>query len=160
MAQNTSLLKAFKDALRGVVNVYVGFLPIIMLVGTFSLIIAEYTSFFSMISAPLIPVFHLAGYSPATAQLMAPAALVGFADMYLPALFIGESLSESSRFLIGVLAFTQLVFMSETGMVLVKSKIGLNLWDVIKVFAFRTAISLPLLFITTRALVYIGILAY
>jgi nucleoside recognition membrane protein YjiH len=160
MAENTSLLKAFNDALKGVVNVYVGFLPIIMFVGTFSLIIAEYTSFFSMISAPLIPVFHLAGYSVNTAQMMAPAAVVGFADMYLPALFIGESLSESSRFLIGVLAFTQLVFMSETGMVLVKSKIGLSFWDVIKVFVFRTAISLPLLFMVTRVLVQVGVLTY
>lgn len=159
-AEDASLLKAFKDALKGVVNVYVGFLPIIMLVGTFSLIIAEYTNFFAIISAPLIPIFKLAGYTAEVSKMMAPAAVVGFADMYLPALFIGESLSESARFLIGVLAFTQLVFMSETGMVLVKSKIGLNFWDVIKVFVFRTALSLPLLFIATNMLVSAGVLSH
>lgn len=159
-AEDSSLCTAFKDALKGVVNIYVGFLPIIMFVGTGSLIIAEYSNFFAIISAPLIPIFKLAGYTAEVAKMMAPAAVVGFADMYLPALFIGDALSESARFLIGVLAFTQLVFMSETGMVLVKSKIGLNFWDVIKVFMFRTAISLPLLFIATNMLVSAGVLAH
>lgn len=152
--------KSFVDALKSVVHIYVGFLPIIMFVGTLSLIVAEYTQFFSFISAPLIPLFQIVGYSHEVATLMAPASVVGFADMYLPALFIGESLSESSRFFIGVLAFTQLVFMSETGMVLVKSKIGLNFWDVIKVFVFRTLLSIPLLFVLTRGLIFLGILAH
>ncbi|MDZ7834367.1 MAG: hypothetical protein U5K84_02600 [Alkalibacterium sp.] len=57
---------------------------------------------------------------------MAPASLAGFADMYLPALFISGATSEAARFFIGVLAFTQLVFMSETGMILVETKIGLE----------------------------------
>lgn len=160
MAESSSLTQAMKDALKGVVNVYVGFLPIIMFVGTFSLIVAEYTSFFSAISAPLIPIFQIAGYSGEVAKMMAPAAVVGFADMYLPALFIGEAVSESARFFIGVLAFTQLVFMSETGMILVKSKIGLNFLDVVKVFVFRTLLSIPLLFIITNLLVSAGVLTH
>ncbi len=160
VAASTSFIQVLKDAFKGVVHVYVGFLPIIMFVGTFSLIVAEYTHFFSAISAPLIPLFQFAGYNSEVASMMAPAALVGFADMYLPALFIGESLSDSSRFFIGVLAFTQLVFMSETGMVLVKSKIGLNFGDVVKVFLFRTAISIPLLFIVTNILVHLGLFTH
>ena len=160
MASSTSFRQVIKDAFKGVIHVYVGFLPIIMFVGTLSLIVAEYTNFFSVISAPLIPLFQFAGYSTEVASMMAPAALVGFADMYLPALFIGESLSDSSRFFIGVLAFTQLVFMSATGLVLVKSKIGLNFGDVIKVFLFRTAVSIPLLFIVTNILVHLGLFAH
>jgi nucleoside recognition membrane protein YjiH len=80
--------------------------------------------------------------------------------MYLPSLFITESVSEASRFFIGVLAFTQLVFMSETGMVLVKSKIGLNFFDVVKIFIYSTLLSLPILLLVTKLLVYMGMLTY
>lgn len=159
-AGNAHIMTIIKQALKGIINIYVGFLPIIMFVGTCALIIAEHTSLFNIISGPLVPLYRLFGYSPEVAAMMAPASLVGFADMYLPSLFIGESISESSRFFIGVLAFTQLVFMSETGMVLVKSKIGLNFFDVVKVFVFRTVLSFPILIVLTRLFVLIGLLTF
>ena len=91
---------------------------------------------------------------------MAPASVAGFADMYLPALFISGSASEASRFFIGVLAFTQLVFMSETGMILVKTKIGMSFLDVVKLFLFRTLLSIPLLILITQILGALGILSF
>lgn len=145
---------------KSIVNIYVGFLPVIMMVGTLALVVAEYTEFFNIISAPLVFFYTLIGYSKEVAMMMAPASVCGFADMYLPSLFISESASEASRFFIGVLAFTQLVFMSETGMVLVKSKIGLNFWDVVKVFIFRTILSLPILIVITKILSSLGIIAF
>jgi nucleoside recognition membrane protein YjiH len=148
------------QALKNIVSIYVGFLPIIMVVGTLSLVVVEYTQFFSIISAPLVYLYTWIGYSNEVAAAMAPASVAGFADMYLPALFIGTSVSEASRFFIGVLAFTQLVFMSETGMILVKSKIGLSFWDVIKVFLFRTAMSFPLLIIITNILAALGVISF
>jgi nucleoside recognition membrane protein YjiH len=148
------------QSLKNIVNIYVGFLPIIMAVGTLSLVVAEYTPFFSIISAPLVYFYTWIGYSNEVATVMAPASVAGFADMYLPALFIGTSVSEASRFFIGVLAFTQLVFMSETGMILVKSKIGLSFWDVTKVFLFRTVMSFPLLIIITNILVTLGVISF
>ena len=131
-----------------------------MAIGTLSLIVAEYTPFFDIISAPLVPIYELIGYSGEVASQMAPASLAGFADMYLPALFISGASSEAARFFIGVLAFTQLVFMSETGMILVETKIGLNFWDVIKVFLFRTVISIPLLYIITNILVVMNVISF
>ena len=148
------------ESLKNILNIYVGFLPVIMAVGTLSLVIAEYTPFFSLISAPLVYLYEFIGYSRDVALSMAPASLAGFADMYLPALFISESVSEASRFFIGVLAFTQLVFMSETGMILVKTKIGLSFWDVIKVFLFRTMLSIPLLILITNLLAALGVLSF
>lgn len=159
-AEQTSVKGAFIEALKNIVNIYVGFLPIIMAVGTVSLIIAEYTAFFDIISAPLVPVYDFLGYSSDIAAEMAPASVAGFADMYLPALFISGAESESARFFIGVLAFTQLVFMSETGMILVKTKIGLNFWDIIKVFLFRTVLSIPILIVLVNILVSIGVIAH
>ncbi|ABR47746.1 nucleoside recognition domain protein [Alkaliphilus metalliredigens QYMF] len=148
------------QALKNVVNIYVGFLPIIMAVGTLSLVVAEYTQFFNIISAPLVPLYTSIGYSKEVAGAMAPASVAGFADMYLPALFISGSASEASRFFIGVLAFTQLVFMSETGMILVKSKIGLSFWDVTKVFLFRTMMSIPILIVITNILATLGVISF
>ncbi|MFH5836796.1 YjiH family protein [Proteiniclasticum sp. C24MP] len=156
----TNIFDVLVESLKNIVNIYVGFLPVIMAVGTLSLVIAEYTPFFSVISAPLVVLYELIGYSREVAQSMAPASLAGFADMYLPALFISESVSEASRFFIGVLAFTQLVFMSETGMILVKTKIGLSFWDVIKVFLFRTLLSIPLLILLTNILAAFGVLSF
>lgn len=150
------LVQSFKN----IVNIYVGFLPVIMMVGTLALVVAEYTQFFNIISAPLVFFYTIIGYSKEVATMMAPASVAGFADMYLPSLFISESPSEASRFFIGVLAFTQLVFMSETGMILVKTKIGLNFWDVIKVFIYRTALSLPILLIITNILSALDIISF
>lgn len=159
-AEQTSIKGAFLEALKNIVDIYVGFLPIIMAVGTISLVIAEYTPFFDFISAPLVPVYDFLGYSREVAAQMAPASLAGFADMYLPALFISGAESEAARFFIGVLAFTQLVFMSETGMILVKTKIGLNFWDVVKVFLFRTVLSIPVLLILTNILGWMGVISF
>lgn len=159
-AGNAKIGEVLVQSLKSIVNIYVGFLPVIMTVGTLALVVAEYTEFFNIISAPLVYFYTLIGYSKEVAVMMAPASVSGFADMYLPALFISESASEASRFFIGVLAFTQLVFMSETGMVLVKSKIGLDFWAVIKVFIFRTALSLPILIIITNILSSLGIISF
>lgn len=158
-ADSVDVLHTTKRSLLNISQIYVGFMPIIMIVGTSSLILAEYTSVFSILATPLVPLYQLMGYSLDVAKLMAPASIIGFADMYLPSLFISGSPSETSRFFIGVLAFTQLVFMSETGMVLAKSKIGLNLWDVIKVFLYRTVISFPILMVLTQILVWVGVLS-
>jgi len=155
-----NILDVTIESIKNIINIYVGFLPIIMAVGTVSLIVAEYTPFFSIISAPLVFLYTLIGYSPEVAASMAPASLAGFADMYLPALFISGSASEASRFFIGVLAFTQLVFMSETGMILVKTKIGLSFLDVIKVFLYRTLLSIPLLIIITNILAALGVISF
>lgn len=159
-ADRVKIVDVIKEAVTNVLNIYIGFLPIIMTVGTLSLIIAEYTPFFSVISAPFIYLYEWIGYGAETAQLMAPATLAGFADMYLPALFITNATSEASRFFIGVLAFTQLVFLSETGMILVKTKIGLNFFDIIKVFLFRTLLSIPLLYLLTEVLVFFNVISF
>lgn len=159
-AGKTKISDAAVEALKNVANIYVSFIPVIMAVGTLSLIIVEYTALFDIISAPLVYIYGLFGYSREVATTMAPASVAGFADMYLPALFITDSPSEASRFFIGVLAFTQLVFMSETGMILVKTKIGMNFWDVAKVFLYRTLLSIPILVVITNVLVAFNVLSF
>ncbi len=159
-ASNVSITDALVSAFKSIINIYITFLPIIMLVGTTALVIAEFTNFFSIISAPFVPIYQLFGFSKDVALMMAPASIVGFADMYLPALFIGGSPSEASRFFIGVLSFTQLIFMSETGMVLMKTKIGVDFFGVVKVFLYRTILSIPIVLSITYLLSLINIITW
>lgn len=158
-AAKTSLRKVIVSSFFKVIIIYITFIPVIMCVGTIGLILAENTSFFNIISLPLVPILEFLGFAKDTASQMAPAMIVGFADMYLPALFIENSTSELARFIVGTLSFAQLIFLSETGMILVNSKLGFNLWDVAKFFIIRTIISFPIIYTIAMLLVKFGILA-
>ncbi|TFE04020.1 YjiH family protein [Jeotgalibacillus salarius] len=132
-------------AKRGVVNVldiWFALIPLVMAIGTFALIIAEFTPVFTYLSYPFVPILELLRIPEA--QAAAPAMIVGFADMFLPAV-IGSSIeSELTRFVIGVLSLTQLIYMSEIGVLLVKSKIPISILELFIVFLQRTIISLPI----------------
>jgi len=157
-AEVNTIKGAFGSSLKHVIDIYVGFIPIIMAVGTLSLIIAEFTPLLDIISFPFVYLYEFLGFSGEAATAMAPASLAGFADMYLPAIFISGVASEAARFFIGALAFTQLVFLSETGMILTKTEIGLNFWDVTKLFLFRTILSIPILTVIVYGFSAVGVL--
>ncbi|MEG0515650.1 MAG: hypothetical protein RR523_08370, partial [Cetobacterium sp.] len=131
-----------------------------MCVGSIGLVIAENTSFFNILSMPLMPILRGLGFTHEVASQMAPAMIVGFSDMYLPALFIENTTSEVARFIVGTLSFAQLIFLSETGMILVNSKMGFSILDVAKFFILRTAITFPVIYSIAMILVKFGILSY
>jgi len=157
-AGSADVVGAFTHSLKSVLSIYFTFLPIIMLVGTVGLIIAEKTSFFSLIATPIVPLLKVLGFDPATATAMAPALIVGFTDMYLPAIFIKGNASELARFVVGVVSFAQLIFLSETGMILVKSKIGFNFIDILKLFILRTILAIPIVLVIAKGLQAVGVL--
>lgn len=158
-AKNACVKSIFLDSLFKVLVIYVTFLPVIMFVGTLGLIVAEYTSLFSIISKPLVPLLNNLGFVKQVSEEMAPAMIVGYTDMYLPALLIKQTTSEAARFIVGTMSFAQLIFLSETGLILVNSKIGFNFFDTIKFFILRTVITFPVIYIITMLLVRNGILS-
>lgn len=131
-----------KSGLATVVDVYLSLMPIVLLLGTAALIIAEYTPVFAVISKPLVPIFNLMRVPDA--GLAASSTLVGFADMFLPAIFVKGSEFEITRFIIGALSFTQLIYMTETGAIILRASIPLNFFDLAVVFIERTLITLPI----------------
>ncbi len=131
------------SGLKTVADVYFSLMPIVMLLGAFALIIAEYTPVFSVISKPLIPLYSLMKIPDAT--LAASATLVGFADMFLPSIFIKSSEFEITRFIIGALSFTQLIYLTETGAIILRSKIPVSFKDLLIVFFERTIVTLPVI---------------
>lgn len=64
-------------------------IPIVIAWGTIALVIATYTSVFNWISYPMGLYMKLFGVKKAFAA--APATLVGFTDMFIPALLLGAS---------------------------------------------------------------------
>ncbi|MDE2794389.1 MAG: YjiH family protein [Gemmatimonadota bacterium] len=131
-------------ALRGVrttFDIWFGLLPLVMVIGTFSLVVANHTPVFTWLSYPLVPFAELLRLPDAAAA--APALLVGFADQFLPVI-LGQSIeSEVTRFVIACASVTQLVYMSEVGAYLLKSKLPVSLLDLFVVFVLRTVITVP-----------------
>ena len=159
VANKAKEIEILLDSIKKVGILYITFIPVIMFMGTLGLVIAEHTNIFNIIAMPLVPILKLFGFSKEIATVMAPAMIVGFSDMYLPSLLIEGVPSEMARFLIGTLSFAQLIFLSETGMILVASKIGFNFWDTLKFFVLRTVITFPVIFIIVKILYSMGILA-
>ena len=75
----------------------------------------------------------------------APATLVGFTDMFIPALLITGIQSVKTKFVIGVLSLVQIIYLTEVGTIIIKSEIPLNLWKLFVVFMERTIIAIPLI---------------
>ncbi|MCL7930982.1 YjiH family protein [Halomonas llamarensis] len=138
-------------ALYNVADIFFGLLPLVIAIGTVALILAEFTPIFTWLSMPMVPVLEWMGLPEAEAA--APATLVGFADMFLPAVLASNIESELTRFVIACLSLTQLVYMSEIGALLLKSKIPLKLWELVVIFLIRTAITLPIIVVMAHWLV-------
>lgn len=128
---------------KNVLDIWFGLIPLVMGLGTIALLTAEFTPIFTILSAPLVPVLQWMAIPEAGAA--APAMIVGFADMFLPAVIGSGIESELTRFVIAALSMTQLVYMSEVGILLLRSKIPLSLLDLIIIFIQRTIITLPII---------------
>ena len=136
------------NGVKTVLEMWVGVLPVIMAFGTIALIIAEFTPIFTWLGLPFIPILNLfqVPYAVEASQTM----LVGFADMFLPAV-IGASIpSEMTRFIIAGVSVTQLIFMSETGAVILGSKIDISPLELFIIFVERTLIALPIITIAAH----------
>lgn len=131
-----------KGALNGF-DIWFGLLPLVMAIGTFALAIAEYTPIFNYIGAPLVPLLELLQIPEAAAA--APTLVVGFADMFLPAVLGKDIESELTRFVIAGVSVSQLIFMSEVGVLIIKSKLPLNFLELLMIFVLRTLITLPII---------------
>ena len=136
-----------KTVVSGGLEVVMGMLfdliPIVLSWGTLALIIATYTPVFDIISYPMGMYLNLLGVEEAFA--VAPATLVGFTDMFIPALLIGGVESIKTKFVIGVLSLVQIIYLTEVGAIIIKSEIPLNLWKLFVLFLERTIIAIPII---------------
>ncbi|SFE58906.1 YjiH family protein [Alteribacillus iranensis] len=134
-----------KDTLKDVFELYMNIMPVVMAIGTVALVVAEYTSIMYYISYPFY--YLLQWMQVPDAEGLAPVMIAGFFDQFLPAI-IGSGLdSEMARFIAACISVTPLIYLSETAIIILKSKIPLNLVDLIVIYFERIIITLPIIVI-------------
>lgn len=142
-AEKFTLSKILSSGMEVVVGMFFDLVPVVMAWGMVALMIATYTPVFQWISYPIGLYLQLFGVEEAFA--VAPAALIGFTDMFIPALLITGVESFKTRFIIGVLSLVQIIYMTEVGAIIIKSEIPLNFWKLLIIFLERTLIAIPLI---------------
>lgn len=142
----------FRSATVNVLDIWLGLLPAVMAIATIAMALAEYTPVFEWISIPLVPLLELLAVPES--QLAATALMLGFADMFLPPV-VGKTIeSEFTRFVVVTTSVIQLIYMSEIGVLILKSKIPLNLLELFIIFMIRTAIAIPIVVFVARMFVF------
>ncbi|TKF21820.1 YjiH family protein [Vibrio genomosp. F6] len=139
----TSVKSVFGEGIRNAADMVFGVLPVVMGLGTIALVIAEYTSIFSVLGQPFIPFLELLGIPEAVAA--SETIVVGFADMFIPAILAASIDNEMTRFVIAAMSVTQLIYMSEVGALLLGSRIPVNIFELFIIFILRTLITLPVI---------------
>lgn len=144
-----------KDVLKSGLHVYssmfLDLIPIVMSWGTIVLILVEFTPIFDIVSVPFgwyLDLFGIEG-----AKEVAPTALVGFADMYIPPLMLADFAIERTRFIMGAVSLLQIIYMTEVGLIVLKSRVPVNVGHLFVVFLERTIIAIPLVTVLTNLLV-------
>lgn len=130
-----------KEAFATTIDIWLALFPIVMSLATLALVLAEYTPVFAILSYPLVPILELLQIPEAAAA--APSFLVGFPDQLMAAVVGAKIESDYTRFILAVVTLNQLIYMSETGALILKSRLSVTFWQLVIIFFQRTAISMP-----------------
>ncbi len=114
-----------------------------MALATLAALITFHTPIFTWLSYPLINVLEFAQLP--NAATASPALLSGFLDQYMPAIVAASINSDATSFVLAGLSVCQLVFMSEFGVIVLRSSLPLSIVDLGIIFLLRTVIVLPVL---------------
>ncbi len=118
-------------------------IPLLCAVGIGGLLIAEYTPLFQWLGYVVKPLLYL--LQMPDIDSIAPAILIGFCEMYLPVLLVAEQdISDQARFFVLITALVQIIFLSETVVVMLSTKIPLKFWQIGVIFLQRTFIAIPI----------------
>lgn len=142
-AKETKFSTVFRGGFKNVLDMWIGVIPVVMALGTVAVVVAETTPLFSYLGTPFVPLLEWMNVPEAKAA--SETMLVGFADMFLPAILGSGIESELTRFVIAALSVTQLIYMSEVGGILLASKLPVTFLDLVIIFLERTIITLPII---------------
>ena len=149
-AEETTGKGIVKAGLSNYLSIFMDLIPIVLAWGTLGLMLVELTPFFDYVAAPMGWFLNL--FQVPYAMEFAHVGLIGFIDMFLPALFLGGAPVET-QFILGVLSIVQIVYLAETGVLIIKSKMPLGIGKLFIIFMMRTIIALPLIVLFTRVFV-------
>ncbi|CAM3530068.1 YjiH family protein [Parendozoicomonas haliclonae] len=141
--QGPGVRQLLRKGCENALDIWLVFVPIIMTIATTGLILGQTTDLFQWLGAPVAPILELLGIPEA--EKAAPAVLLGFADMFLPVAVAVTIENEMARFVVAALSIAQLIYMSEVGVLIMRSSIPLNFWQLLVLFLIRTVLALPLI---------------
>lgn len=120
-------------------------------IATITSILAFHTSVFDFIAWPIYQILDWMALPEA--KLVAPGLLVGFMEQFTPAVVASGIEDERMRFILAGLSVSQLVYMSEVGVLILRSHLPLNFLALLKIFALRTIILFPIFLVAGYLLI-------
>ena len=112
-----------------------------MLIATAATILVFQTPVFEWLTLPLVPL--LEGFGLQDARIASPGFVAGLLDQFTPALIAQHVDSDLTRFVLAGLSICQLLYLSELGMILLRSSLPLQLRHLLAIFTLRTVIVFP-----------------
>ena len=128
---------------HGAIGVIFGVLAPSMAIGTTTIILLTHTPIFEYLSYPVF--FMLDMFQFPEAKVAAPGLIIGFLDQFMPALVASNVENEMAKFILAGVAVTQLIYMSEVGLIILRSSLPLKIGHLISIFILRSIISFPVL---------------
>lgn len=138
----------FKEVKSSLIDGYVVFPKVLSLLsaaGILGLIIAEYTPFFEWIGYLFIPLLKL--FAIPNAPEIAASIPIGIAEMFLPVLLIAdkvELLDIGARYFVTTVSMVQIIFLSETIVVMLATKLPVKFKELVICFFERTLLAIPI----------------
>lgn len=139
-----NLFTEIKSSLKDGYFVLPKVISLLAAVGTVAMIVANYTPVFNWIGKVFEPLLMLLQV-PNAAEI-APSFPVGIAEMFLPVMMIAdkvEMLAAGARYMVVTVAMVQIIFFSETIVVMLSTKMPISLKELIICFVERTLIAIP-----------------
>lgn len=121
-----------------------------MALATLATLLAFHTPVFEWLGHSVVFLLEMAKLPDASAA--APAVFAGFLDQYLPAIAASSIDSETTSFVLAGLSVCQLIFMSEVGVIILRSSLPLSFTELVMIFLLRTVIVLPVLILGAHLL--------
>ncbi len=132
-----------RSSLLQTVSVTFNVIPAAMALATLTTILVFHTPVFDTLSWPLAWLLGVLHFPDAAGA--APGFLAGFLDQFMPALIAADLDSELARFVLAGLSVTQLIFMAEVGVLILRSSLPLGFAELAVIFVLRTVIVFPIL---------------
>ena len=145
-ASKTTVGGIARNAGYNYLNTFMDLIPTVLAWGTLGVIIVEFTPIFNWIGFPFGLLASL--LQVPEAMNFAHVTVIGFIDMFLPALMLGGAPLQT-QFVLGVLSIVQIIYLAETGVLIIKSRMPLNIGHLAIIFVMRTIIALPIIVLLT-----------
>ena len=130
-----------KNGIENAFGMWFSVMPIVMIIGTASLVLANNTQVFEILGKPFLPLLNFLKV-PESLEA-SKTMIVGFSDMFTPSIIAASTIqSQMTKFIVATISVTQLIYLSEVGVLILASSIPVNLFELFVIFIERTIISL------------------